>query len=149
MFKFSQTQIFNKTTGEIFPFFENPENLETITPEFLKFKIVTKKPLIMKVGAEFIYTIKLGFFKFPWKTLITKYEPNKAFVDEQTFGPYKKWIHTHFFEEVDGKTKMIDIIEYDLFISPLKNVINKFYVRKNIEKIFLFRRNYLDSKFNS
>ncbi|MBK7105169.1 MAG: hypothetical protein IPH62_07790 [Ignavibacteriae bacterium] len=72
MFKFSQTQIFNKTTGEIFPFFENPENLETITLEYLKFKIVTKKPLIMKVGAEFRYTIKLGFLKFPWKTLITK-----------------------------------------------------------------------------
>lgn len=126
MFKFNQTQIFNKKTGEIFPFFENPENLETITPEFLKFKIVTKKPLIMKVGAEFRYTIILGFIKFPWNTLITKYEPNKAFVDEQTFGPYKKWIHTHLFEEVDGKTKMIDIIEYDLFFSPLKNVINKF-----------------------
>lgn len=43
----------------------------------------------MKEGAEFRYTIKLGLLKFPWRTLITKYDPNKIFIDEQKFGPYK------------------------------------------------------------
>lgn len=91
MFKFEQIQVFNKKVNEVFPFFENPENLEIITPSELRFNIISPKPLVMKEGAEFRYIIKLGLLKFPWRTLITKYEPNKIFIDEQKFGPYKKW----------------------------------------------------------
>ncbi|MBK7978459.1 MAG: SRPBCC family protein [Ignavibacteriae bacterium] len=148
MFKFEQIQVFNKKVNEVFPFFENPENLEIITPNELRFNIISPKPLVMKEGAEFRYTIKLGLLKFPWRTLITKYDPNKIFIDEQKFGPYKKWKHTHLFEDIDGKTKMTDIIEYDLFLYPLKNLINNLYVSKNIKKIFDFRKNYLREKFN-
>lgn len=148
MFKFEQIQVFNKKVNEVFPFFENPENLEIITPSELRFNIISPKPLVMKEGAEFRYTIKLGLLKFPWRTLITKYDPNKIFIDEQKFGPYKKWKHTHLFEDIDGKTKMTDIIEYDLFLYPLKNLINNLYVSKNIKKIFDFRKNYLREKFN-
>ena len=148
MFKFEQIQVFNKKVNEVFPFFENPENLEIITPNELRFNIISPKPLVMKEGAEFRYTIKLGLLKFPWRTLITKYEPNKIFIDEQKFGPYKKWKHTHLFEDIDGKTKMTDIIEYDLFLYPLKNLINNLYISKNIKKIFDFRKNYLREKFN-
>ena len=148
MFKFEQIQVFNKKVNEVFPFFENPENLEIITPNELRFNIISPKPLVMKEGAEFRYTIKLGLLKFPWRTLITKYDPNKIFIDEQKFGPYKKWKHTHLFEDIDGKTKMTDIIEYDLFLYPLKNLINNLYISKNIKKIFDFRKNYLREKFN-
>ncbi len=148
VFKFEQIQVFNKKVNEVFPFFENPENLEIITPNELRFNIISPKPLVMKEGAEFRYTIKLGLLKFPWRTLITKYDPNKIFIDEQKFGPYKKWKHTHLFEDIDGKTKMTDIIEYDLFLYPLKNLINNLYVSKNIKKIFDFRKNYLREKFN-
>ena len=148
MYKFRQIQILNKNIDEIFPFFENPENLDIITPSELSFKIITPKPLLMKEGAEFKYTIKLGLLKFPWKTVITKYEPNKVFIDEQKFGPYKKWKHTHLFEDVNGKTKMTDLIEYDLFFYPIKSLINRLYVKNNIIKIFAFREKYLREKFN-
>ena len=33
----------------------------------------------MKEGAIFDYTVKLGLIRFPWKTLISKYDPPHQF----------------------------------------------------------------------
>jgi len=147
MFILKRIQILNLPLKKVFPFFESPENLENLTPDDLKFKINTTKPLIMKEGAKFNYTIKLGIFKFPWRTLITKYNPPFFFQDIQTFGPYKKWEHTHEFFDLGDKTKMIDIVEYDLFPKFLSKIINKIYVRKQVEKIFDYRYKILENLF--
>ncbi len=148
MFTLKRIQVFNRSISEIFPFFNSPENLEIITPDNLKFVIKTPKPLLMNEGAKFDYTIKLGIIKFPWKTLITKYNPPNLFQDIQTFGPYKKWEHTHEFIDLGDKTKMIDTVEYDLFPKFLSKIINKIYVRKQIEKIFDYRYKVLENMFN-
>jgi ligand-binding SRPBCC domain-containing protein len=145
MFKYKTIQIIDKPIREVFSFFENPENLEKITPTNLGFKIKTPKPLVMKEGAEFEYSIRLGLIRFPWKTLITIYDPPFKFQDIQKFGPYKKWEHTHEFIEVGNKTKMIDTVDYDLFPSFLKELINKFFIKRRVEQIFNFRKENLEN----
>lgn len=149
MFQYKTIQIIDKPIKEVFSFFENPENLEKITPTNIGFKIKTPKPLVMKEGAIFEYTIRLGIIRFPWKTLITIYDPPFKFQDVQKFGPYKKWEHTHEFIDLGNKTKVIDIVEYDLHFIFLKLLINKFYVRKNIENIFRFRTTKLTNIFSN
>lgn len=149
MFQYKTIQIINKPIKEVFSFFEDPDNLEKITPTNLGFKIKTPKPLVMKEGAEFEYTIRLGIIRFPWKTLITIYDPPNKFQDIQKYGPYKKWEHTHEFIDLGSKTKVIDIVEYDLHFNLLKLLINKFYVKKNIEKIFHFRSSKLTNIFSN
>ena len=148
MFKYETTQIIDKPIKEVFAFFENPENLEKITPTNLSFKIRTPKPLVMKVGAEFRYTIRLGIIRFPWKTLITIYDPPFKFQDVQKFGPYKKWEHTHEFFEIGNKTKMIDTVDYDLFPSFLRKIINRLFIKKRVEEIFSYRKLNLDKILN-
>ena len=147
MFQYKTIQIIDKPIKEVFSFFENPENLEKITPTNIGFKIKTPKPLVMKEGAIFEYTIRLGIIKFPWKTLITIYDPPFKFQDVQKFGPYKKWEHTHEFIDLGDKTKVIDIVEYDLHFILLKLLLNKFYVKKNIENIFNYRSTILNNIF--
>ena len=149
MFQYKKIQIIDKPIKEVFSFFENPENLEKITPTNLGFKIKTPKPLVMKEGAIFEYTIRLGIIRFPWKTLITIYDPPFKFQDVQKFGPYKKWEHTHEFIDLGKKTKVIDIVEYDLHFIMLKLLLNKFYISKNIEKIFTYRAAILNNIFNT
>ena len=149
MFQYKTIQIIDKPIKEVFSFFENPENLEKITPTNLGFKIKTPKPLVMKVGAEFEYTIRLGIIRFPWKTLITIYDPPFKFQDIQKFGPYKKWEHTHEFIDLGEKTKVIDIVDYDLHFILLKLLIDKFYVKRNIEKIFSYRSAILNKIFTN
>ena len=72
MFTLKKTQIINAPIKEVFPFFENPENLEKITPTDLGFMIKTPKPLEMKEGAIFDYTIKLRFNKIPLENINSK-----------------------------------------------------------------------------
>ena len=136
MFVLKKEQIINARIEEVFPFFTTPENLEKITPNDLGFIIKSPKPLEMKKGAIFEYTIKLGLLRFPWITLIKEYDPPIMFQDIQRFGPYKKWEHTHEFVQMDEKTKIIDTINYDLYPKFLRKPINSLFIRKRVEKIF-------------
>ena len=148
MFQLKKIQILDAPLREVFPFFATPANLEKITPDNLGFKIKTPSPLVMEEGAIFYYTIKLGLIKFPWKTLITRYDPPFVFQDIQTFGPYKKWEHTHEFIDMGDRTKIIDTIEYDLFPKFLSKSINRLFIRKRVERIFDFRTRILEQIFN-
>jgi ligand-binding SRPBCC domain-containing protein len=149
MFTLKKTQIINAPIKEVFPFFESPENLEKITPPELGFIIKTPKPLEMKEGAIFDYTVKLGLIKFPWKTLISKHNPPHLFQDIQKFGPYKKWEHTHEFFDLGDKTKIVDTVDYDLYPKFLSKLINKIFIKNKVERIFEYRFTVLEKFFNN
>ena len=140
MFTLKKTQILNAPINEVFPFFESPENLEKITPPSLGFIIKTPKPLEMKEGAIFDYTIKLG---------ISKYNPPHLFQDIQKFGPYKKWEHTHEFFDLGDKTKIVDTVDYDMYPNFLNKLINKIFIQNKVEKIFEYRFTILEKFFNN
>jgi ligand-binding SRPBCC domain-containing protein len=123
---------------EVFQFFGNAENLERITPTELGFHILTPTPIEMKPGTLIDYRLRLFGFPFTWRTLISAWEPPYKFVDEQLKGPYKKWVHTHTFEEVDGQTIIRDHVDYELPLAPLGN-IGLPLVKYQVGRIFAFR----------
>jgi|YelNatPaOPRAMG01_1025707.scaffolds.fasta_scaffold00094_58 ligand-binding SRPBCC domain-containing protein len=147
MYNFKQEQYINKSLSKLFPFFERPENLSKLTPSWLSFKIKTPLPIQMKEGATIEYSIKLFGIPMNWKTEIIKYSPPFLFIDEQKKGPYKKWVHTHSFEEINGKVLMKDKIDYDLYGGILKHLIHKFFVKPLINKIFEFRKITIEKEF--
>src|SRR4051795_11401839 len=50
-----QTQHVPRPLDEVFEFFSNAENLETLTPSFLGFEILSRTPIQMGVGARIAY----------------------------------------------------------------------------------------------
>ena len=94
-FLLSQSQEIDQPLDRVWEFFSRPENLERLTPGFLKFKILTPSPIEMKVGALIDYRISLFGLPMNWRTEITAYTPKSHFVDEQQKGPYALWHHTH------------------------------------------------------
>jgi len=148
MYNINREQIVDANLEEVFGFFEKPENLQIITPDWMKFDIITPHPLEMKEHAEFDYKISLMFIPLKWKTEITNYDPPYKFVDEQKKGPYKLWIHTHTFEAVGNKTKITDNVDYDLFGGPFKILVHSLYIRKNLESIFNYRSRKINQLFN-
>ena len=70
-----RSQLVPAPIERVFPFFETPENLETITPPQLGFTIITPRPLEMREGALFDYVVKLRGLSQRWTTLITKHDP--------------------------------------------------------------------------
>ena len=128
----------------VFSFFADARNLETITPPWLSFAIVTPEPIAMHSGSRIDYRLRVHGFPVSWRTEISAWEPPFRFVDKQLCGPYRQWIHTHTFEEKDGGTLCRDVVKY---VVPGGRLINWLMVRRDVEKIFSYRRESLLARF--
>lgn len=135
-----RTQVIERSLDDTFAFFSDAFNLEKITPEFLRFKILTPRPLAMQSGAIIEYSLSLFGMPFKWKTLIEQWEPGVKFVDRQLKGPYALWVHTHSFEALGAdRTLMKDRVEYQLPLGFLGEIAHTLFVRETLKKIFAHR----------
>jgi ligand-binding SRPBCC domain-containing protein len=124
----------------VFEFFADAGNLQVLTPPWLNFCILTPQPLSLGVGALIDYRLRVHGIPVSWQTEITCWEPPHRFVDEQKQGPYRLWIHEHrFVSERDG-TSIIDHVRY---APPGGWLVDRIFVRRDIERIFAFRRTKL------
>jgi ligand-binding SRPBCC domain-containing protein len=126
--------------AEVFDFFADAGNLERITPPELNFHIVTPQPIDIRKGALIDYKLKMRGLPVKWRTEISVWEPPYKFVDQQLKGPYKQWIHTHTFTELESnKTLIEDEVRYRLPMEPLGDIANFFVVRE-LNYIFDYRQ---------
>jgi ligand-binding SRPBCC domain-containing protein len=126
------------TAKEVFAFFAAAENLERITPPELGFRIRSRLPIAMRIGALIDYTIKLYGIPMKWRTEITGWDPNRSFEDTQISGPYAKWVHTHRFIEDAGGITMQDRVVYALPFGLLGRIVHPLIARQ-LKRIFDYR----------
>jgi ligand-binding SRPBCC domain-containing protein len=102
----------------------------------------------MYAGQVITYYVKplLGLKLF-WMTEITHVREQEYFVDEQRFGPYSLWHHTHFFKAVPGGVEMRDLVHYKLPFGFLGRLAHYLFVKKQLHGIFEFRRKVLEDRF--
>ena len=148
IYELNKTQFINQPIDVVFNFFSKPENLALITPSKLAFKILTPTPITINKGTLIDYTIRLMGFPVHWRTLITKYNPPYEFVDEQIKGPYLFWHHTHTFKAVNGGSEIKDKVKYSIPMGYLGQFIHKIWIKKDLEKIFEYRKAVIDKLFN-
>lgn len=125
---------------EIFHFFADAGNLQLLTPNWLDLSMLTPQPIELKTGAIIDYRIRVHGIPARWQTEITAWEPPHRFVDEQKRGPYRLWIHEHRFHAHAKGTRIIDDVRY---CPPGGWLVDRLFVRRDIEKIFAFRRKRL------
>jgi ligand-binding SRPBCC domain-containing protein len=123
----------------VFDFFSRAGNLETITPPFLRFRILTPSPIAMRPGTLIEYALRVHGIPMRWLTRIEEWDPPHRFVDVQLRGPYRLWRHSHCFVPIDGGTEMTDTVEYALPFGPLGALIHYFVVAREIRSIFDYR----------
>ncbi len=139
------------TLDKAWDFFSNPENLKTLTPPHMGFEIMnTLHKQKMYAGQIIIYTIR-PFCNIPleWITEITHVKHHEYFIDEQRFGPYSFWHHTHCFTEIENGIEMTDTIYYKLPFGIFGRLLNSLKVEQDIKKIFSYRKTTLESLFGS
>ncbi len=137
----------NYPLEKVFGFFKKPENLDSVTPQNLGFKILTPCPISMEKGTVIDYTIHLYGLPMTWQTVITDYNPPYSFTDSQVKGPYQTWIHTHQFAAQEGGTLMTDEVQYSVPFGPFGEIAHILFVKKQIKRIFDYRKKVIEEVF--
>lgn len=125
---------------KIFPFFSDAKNLERITPEYLNFKVVKMSTQHIEANTLIDYKLKIHGVPVAWRTQILDWVPPVKFTDTQLKGPYKKWHHTHDFTKLGQGVLMKDRVLYRLPFGLLGWALAFWFVKKDVTKIFLYRR---------
>ncbi len=144
---FTREQFVDRPIAEVFQFFSDAGNLERITPPWLRFHILTPRPIRMEPGALIDYRIRLKGLSVPWRSRIAVWEPPARFVDEQLRGPYRLWEHTHEFSSVADGTIVRDVVRYGMHGGWAGDVIQRAIVARDVARIFDYRRRALASIF--
>ena len=137
----------NKDIEYVFNFYKEAKNLEKITPKNMKFKILNMSTENIEEGTIINYKLKIKGFNIKWRTLIEKFIENEYFIDVQLNGPYKYWKHTHFFEKIANGILVRDLVKYELPFSFISNKIFAKMVRKDLDKIFNYRKEIVSKEF--
>jgi len=149
LYSISRKQNIPTSIDDIWDFISSPQNLKNITPEYMDFKITSENlSEIMHTGMIIKYKVSplLGI-KLNWVTEITHLNEKKYFVDEQRFGPYKFWHHQHILKIIDNGIEMTDIIHYKIPLGFIGDILNKFFINKQLKEIFDFRHKKIEEKF--
>jgi TIGR01777 family protein len=138
-----KTQWIARPPHEVFPFFADANNLERITPPWLKFRILNPG-VEMQRGALINYRLHVHGIPLCWQSEITEWEPPYRFVDVQRRGPYSLWVHEHRFEPHDGGTLVQDTVQY---AAPGGTLLRQIFIDRDLDSIFKYRRQRLEEHF--
>ena len=128
----------------VFKFFADPKNLERLTPDWLHFEILSAPQVELAQGTLLDYRLRLRGIPLRWQSAIEVWQPPFRFVDRQTKGPYRLWVHEHTFCEERKGTTVGDHVEYAALGGE---TIRRFLIAPDLEKIFRYRQRVLQEIF--
>jgi ligand-binding SRPBCC domain-containing protein len=143
--RLERDQFVARALPEVFEFFSRAENLELITPPWLRFRLLTPTPIAMQVGTTIEYRLHLHGLPLSWVSLIEQWEQDCCFVDRQLRGPYRLWRHEHEFVAAARGTRMRDRVHYALPVGRIGELAGAAVVRRDLRRIFDYRQRAIAS----
>jgi ligand-binding SRPBCC domain-containing protein len=139
--RLEREQIVPRPLRDVFEFFSRAENLERITPPWLRFRFSRPPDADMRAGTSIEYRLRLHGIPLSWTSLIEVWERDVRFVDLQIRGPYRLWRHEHSFTAVKdgGSTRVQDRVDYLLPFGRVGSVALPL-VRHDLRRIFDYRQ---------
>lgn len=137
------------TIEEAWSFFSRPENLNSITPPDFRIRLIEDiSHRELEEGMEIRYHLSpMRGLPLQWTTRITEVDKYTYFIYEQKKGPYKTWIHEHYFYETVEGVIITDKLTYALKWGFLGEWLDKLIVENRIEKIFDYRAKEIKRRF--
>ncbi len=130
-----------------FLFFGRPKNMEMVSPPALALKVGRASNEEFKAGDAVPMQFSFCGIPIKWISRIKEYHPGKSFSDTQLEGPFADWNHAHHFESKNGGTLIRDRIEYRLPLGVLGDLAVGDRVKKELEKVLIYRMNMLERLF--
>lgn len=121
---------------EAFDFFSRVDNLNRLTPDWLRLHPATTPPRLLAAGAIIDYRFSWRLLRMPWRTRITVWQPPDLFTYEQERGPYRFFRHEHRFEARGRDTRVTDIVHHRSVGGAL---VARWIVEPELRRIFAYR----------
>jgi ligand-binding SRPBCC domain-containing protein len=134
-----RAQVVPLALDDAFAFFADAANLEAITPPWLRFRILTPRPIELREGALIEYRLTLHRVPVRWLTRIDRWSPGVCFVDRQVEGPFALWEHTHTFEDWDRATLIRDRVVYRMPLRAFGALAHRLVIGRDLQRIFDYR----------
>ena len=133
-------QVIPAPLERVWDYFANPNNLNELTPQDMKFEIITIGNVRMYAGQMIEYRVEfVRGLRSLWLTEIAHVDEGRYFVDEQRMGPYHFWYHEHHFEPLETGVKMTDKVTYAAPFGLLGDIMNALWIQRRLNKIFDYR----------
>lgn len=146
-YRLERTQVVRGELSAVFTFFKDPWNLESITPPWLRFTVLSASDRTVREGTEIAYRLRLFSLPLRWESRITEFEENQRFADEMIKGPYRRWYHRHLFRPVENGVEIRDAVEYELPMGLMGQIAHAVAVRRQLEAIFSYRHQAIAGLF--
>ena len=123
----------------VYAFHDRPEALTLLVPPWEPARVVEKTPGL-GVGVRAVIEVRVGKAVHRVVAEHIACEPGRMFQDTLTYGPVKRWVHTHTMEP-DGASAswLVDHIEYELAGGVLGNLGLGWFVQRKIAQMFAYR----------
>jgi ligand-binding SRPBCC domain-containing protein len=133
-----------RPASDLFAFLSDASNLDSLTPPWLRIRILTPGPIAMGPGTLIDYELRLHGLPLRWRTEITGWEPPHRFTERQARGPFSSWEQEHHFAARGGGTLVQERIEYRVLGGAL---IDGLLVAPEMARIYSFRAVCLEKLF--
>ncbi|MFO7588721.1 MAG: SRPBCC family protein [Gemmatimonadota bacterium] len=140
-------QVVAAPVADVFAFLADARNLNALTPDFMRFRVLTPMPVPMGVGARIDYRLRFRGIPLRWTSEITAWDPTRFFAYEQRRGPYRLWLHEHEFEALPGGgTRTRDRVVWALAGG---SSARRLWVEPHLDRIFANRNRVLVERFGA
>ncbi len=103
---------------------------------------------VMGLGDEVTWRARHFGVPFTMTSRITALEAPRRFVDEQVRGPFERWWHEHVFDEVDGRTRMLDRIEFASPVGPVGRIVDRLVLEQYMTRLIERRNAWLAAELS-
>ncbi len=112
---------------------------ERLSPPWENVKIVERQGSIRN-GDRLIMALKMGPVKRRWVAVHQDYVEGKQFCDVQTKGPFKKWRHTHRFEDEGDESSILeDWVDFTLPFGWFGKLLGLQFTVNKLNRMFEYR----------
>jgi ligand-binding SRPBCC domain-containing protein len=97
----------------------------------------------LRLGEEI--TWRAWHFGIPWRLTIriTAFDRPRRFIDDQVRGPFRRFHHEHVFEDFEGGSRMIDIVEFEAPAGRLGRIAERLVLASYMRSLIDERNRYL------